>query len=117
MRDHCTWYAVAPTTGFQATSGVEYTVGRERALARSRPFGVRPETYGVPPEVIAGRAAFPKLATRPVIVSHTGIAGAYPLWRNVDDDQLRAIAATDGVVGVIFAWRYLGRRRGGVAGG
>ena len=65
VRDHCTWYAVAPATGFQATSGVEYTVGRERALARSRPFGVRPETYGVPPEVIAGRAAFPKLATRP----------------------------------------------------
>lgn len=55
-----------------------------------------------------------KLSTRPVIVSHTGIAGAHPLWRNLDDDQIRAVAEKDGVIGIIFAWRYLGARRGGV---
>ncbi len=55
-----------------------------------------------------------KLSSRPVIVSHTGIAGAYPLWRNIDDEQIRAVAEKDGVVGIIFAWRYLGERRGGV---
>jgi membrane dipeptidase len=53
-------------------------------------------------------------SSRPVIVSHTGISAAYPLWRNVDDDQLRAVARSDGVVGIIFAWRYLGARRQGV---
>lgn len=55
-----------------------------------------------------------ELSTRPVIVSHTGIDAAYPLWRNIDDDQIRAVAAKDGVIGIIFAWRYLGARRGGV---
>ncbi|MBI2900235.1 MAG: membrane dipeptidase [Planctomycetes bacterium] len=63
------------------------------------------------------RAAFleaARLSTRPVIVSHTGIDAAHPLWRNIDDEQIRAVAEKDGVVGIIFAWRYLGRRRGGV---
>jgi membrane dipeptidase len=55
-----------------------------------------------------------RLSTRPVIVSHTGIAGAHPLWRNIDDEQIRAVAEKDGVIGIIFAWRYLGRGRGGV---
>lgn len=64
-----------------------------------------------------GRAAFLEAcrqSSRPVLVSHTGISGAYPLWRNVDDEQLRAVARSDGVVGIIFAWRYLGARRQGV---
>lgn len=64
-----------------------------------------------------GRRAFLDacgLSSRPVIVSHTGIAGAYPLWRNIDDEQVRAVAATGGVVGIIFGWRYLARRRGGL---
>jgi membrane dipeptidase len=64
-----------------------------------------------------GRAAFLEACAasgRPVIVSHTGIAAARPLWRNIDDDQIRAVAATGGVIGIIFAWRYLGERRGGV---
>ncbi len=47
-------------------------------------------------------------ATKPVIVSHTGVLGAFEHWRNVDDSQLRAVAKTGGVVGVIFAPRYLG---------
>ncbi len=51
---------------------------------------------------------------KPVIVSHTGISGAYDLWRNLDDDQVRAVADTDGVIGIIFAWRYLGKKKGGV---
>ncbi len=54
------------------------------------------------------------LSDKPVIVSHTGISGAYELWRNLDDDQVRAVAETDGVIGIIFAWRYLGKKRGGV---
>lgn len=59
-----------------------------------------------------GRAAFLETcqgATRPRIVSHTGLSGVFPHWRNIDDEQLRAVAETGGVVGVIFAPRFLGK--------
>jgi membrane dipeptidase len=46
-------------------------------------------------------------ATAP-IVSHTGVAGVRAHWRNIDDEQIRAVAERGGVVGVIFAPRYLG---------
>jgi len=49
-----------------------------------------------------------ELATQPPMVSHTGVLGVHPHWRNVDDDQLRAVADRGGCVGVIFARRYLG---------
>jgi len=39
-------------------------------------------------------------ATRPVVVSHTGVAATCPGPRNLTDDQLRRIAATGGVVGI-----------------
>ncbi len=48
------------------------------------------------------------IATRPLIVSHTGVLGAFEHWRNIDDEQLRAVADRGGVVGVIFCPRYLG---------
>jgi membrane dipeptidase len=48
-------------------------------------------------------------STSPVIVSHTGLAALHPIWRNIDDDQVRAVAATGGVVGVIMTPRFLGR--------
>lgn len=47
-------------------------------------------------------------AKRPVMVSHTGVAGAYDLWRNIDDEQIRALANTQGVIGIIFVPAYLG---------
>jgi len=48
----------------------------------------------------------------PVIVSHTGVAGVHQLWRNIDDDQLRAMADTGGVAGVIYSPEFLtGKRR------
>jgi membrane dipeptidase len=42
------------------------------------------------------------------IVSHTGVAGVRAHWRNIDDEQIRAVADRGGVIGVIFAPRYLG---------
>ncbi len=48
------------------------------------------------------------MATRPPIVSHTGVVGAFDHWRNIDDDQLRAVADLGGVVGVIFCPKFLG---------
>jgi membrane dipeptidase len=49
-----------------------------------------------------------ELASKPPIVSHTGVIGAFEHWRNIGDDQLRAVAQKGGVVGVIFYPRYLG---------
>ncbi len=43
----------------------------------------------------------------PLLVTHTGVRGAYDVWRNIDDEQLRAVADTGGVVGIIFAPAYL----------
>lgn len=51
-----------------------------------------------------------RLARRPVIVSHTGIAEVRPLWRNIDGEQIRAVAETGGVIGVIFYPGFLTRR-------
>jgi len=48
------------------------------------------------------------LSTQPVIVTHTGVNGVHSSWRNLDDDQLRAIADTGGCVGIIFARQHLG---------
>jgi membrane dipeptidase len=47
-------------------------------------------------------------ASKPLIVSHTGVLGAFEHWRNIGDDQLRAVAEKGGVVGVVFYPRYLG---------
>jgi membrane dipeptidase len=44
----------------------------------------------------------------PPIVSHTGVAGAFSHWRNIDDEQLRAVARAGGCVGVIFCPRFVG---------
>lgn len=41
-----------------------------------------------------------KLATRPVIVSHTGVKGTCDNTRNLTDDQLKRIALAGGVVGI-----------------
>lgn len=42
------------------------------------------------------------MATRPVVVSHTGVRGVADNARNLQDDHLRGIAATGGVVGIGF---------------
>jgi membrane dipeptidase len=44
----------------------------------------------------------------PLLVTHTGVAGAYPHWRNLDDEQLKAVATTGGVVGILYHAAYLG---------
>lgn len=48
------------------------------------------------------------MARRPVIASHVCMSGAHPHWRGIDDDQLRAIADTGGLVGIMYARRFLG---------
>lgn len=46
----------------------------------------------------------------PPVVTHTGLSGVYPHWRNIDDDQLRAIADRGGMVGVVYQSNFLERR-------
>lgn len=49
---------------------------------------------------------------QPLIATHTGVTGVKPHWRNLDDRQVRAIAETGGVIGVIYAKNFLARRGG-----
>lgn len=50
--------------------------------------------------------------TLPLIATHTGVMGAHRMWRNLSDAHVRAVADTGGVVGIVTASLYLGRRRG-----
>lgn len=46
--------------------------------------------------------------SQPLIVTHTGVSGVHPHWRNLDDDQIRAIAKTGGTIGVMYQASFLG---------
>lgn len=50
--------------------------------------------------------------TQPLIDTHTGCDAVTPHWRNLTDRQIRAIADTGGVVGVIFEPNFLRREHG-----
>lgn len=41
-------------------------------------------------------------ATRPIVVSHTGVQGTCPGPRNLTDDQIRRVAKNGGVIGIGF---------------
>ena len=43
-----------------------------------------------------------QMATKPVVVSHTGVRGTCDNQRNLSDEQLKAIAKTGGIVGIGF---------------
>ncbi|QQR92075.1 MAG: membrane dipeptidase [Myxococcales bacterium] len=49
------------------------------------------------------------IAQKPMYVSHTAVSGVHSMWRNIDDEQLRAVADNGGAVGVIFCPAYLGQ--------
>lgn len=51
------------------------------------------------PQTIADVLA---LATRPLVVSHTGVKGTCDNTRNLSDDQIKKIAQTGGVIGIGF---------------
>jgi membrane dipeptidase len=48
----------------------------------------------------------------PVIDTHTGVCGVKDMWRNLDDEQVKAVAKTGGVVGIIFEPNFLTRPGG-----
>jgi len=45
--------------------------------------------------------------TLPLIDTHTGVDGVLPHWRNLDDAQIKAIAATGGTVGVMYHGEFI----------
>jgi len=45
----------------------------------------------------------------PPVVTHTGVSGVRPSWRNLDDDQIRAVAGRGGVVGILYHRGFLDR--------
>ena len=47
----------------------------------------------------------------PPIVSHTGVCGVHPHWRNLEDGQIRAIADRGGVVGIMYQSNFLAPTR------
>jgi membrane dipeptidase len=46
--------------------------------------------------------------TTPFVVTHTCVSGVFPHWRNLDDQQLRAVAQSGGTVGIMYHSPYLG---------
>ncbi|HVY32515.1 MAG TPA: membrane dipeptidase [Polyangiaceae bacterium] len=44
----------------------------------------------------------------PLVVTHTGVSGVFDHWRNLDDEQLRAVANSGGTVGIMYHSEYLG---------
>ncbi|MFM2419726.1 MAG: hypothetical protein RL385_4449 [Pseudomonadota bacterium] len=47
--------------------------------------------------------------SRPFVVSHAACAAIRPHFRNLDDDQLRAVARAGGVVGIVFNAGFVSR--------
>lgn len=46
--------------------------------------------------------------SQPVIVTHTGVKALCDSWRNLDDEQIRAVANTGGTIGVIYQMPFIG---------
>lgn len=105
--------------GFGATSSPFHHLRRDKGLspsgqrfveqlAQERVFldlaHVHPQTFW---DAVAAHDP-----TLPFLVTHTGVCGVRPHWRNLDDDQIRATADSGGVVGVILATQFM-RRKGG----
>jgi membrane dipeptidase len=45
--------------------------------------------------------------TQPLLVTHTGIDRVHASWRNLDDDQLRAVADSGGTIGIMYHSDFL----------
>jgi len=68
-----------------------------RVLERMEDLGIAVDLAHASPALVDDVLA---RATRPVLVSHTGVKGTCDNRRNLDDVRLAAVAATGGVVGI-----------------
>jgi len=46
--------------------------------------------------------------SQPVMVTHTGIAGVHEHWRNLTDEQVKAVAGLGGTIGIMYQSSFLG---------
>ena len=49
-------------------------------------------------------------SSQPLLVSHTGVNAVHRCWRNIDDAQIRAVANTGGIIGIMFHGPFLAPR-------
>lgn len=70
--------------------------GRQ-VVARMEELGMIVDLAHASPAAVADTLA---MATRPVVVSHTGVTGTCPGNRNLTDDQIRSVADNGGVIGI-----------------
>lgn len=89
-----------------AMAGSAHGVEKGGLTDKGRDLIARMEAKGITVDISHGSteqiADVLAVATRPVVVSHTGVRGTCDNNRNLSDDQLRAIAANGGMVGVGF---------------
>jgi membrane dipeptidase len=55
----------------------------------------------------AGFADVARLATAPVVASHSACHALCPATRNLTDDQLREVGRSEGIVGIVFATPFV----------
>ena len=73
-------------------------LGRE-VVQRMEALGVALDLAHAAPAAVSDALA---LATKPVVVSHTGVQATCPGPRNLSDAQIRAVAANGGVIGIAY---------------
>jgi microsomal dipeptidase-like Zn-dependent dipeptidase len=98
---------MAPTHFFDnAFGGSAHGVAKGGLTAAGREMVRRMEALGMTLDLAhASPATFTDAiaaATKPVVVSHTGVQATCPGPRNLSDEQLRALAGTGGVIGIGF---------------
>jgi membrane dipeptidase len=83
--------------------------------AAGRALVARAEGLGILLDVShASKATFwdlAKMARRPIVASHSDCAALRKIPRNLDDDQLRAIAASGGLVGINFHAPFVSKKK------
>jgi membrane dipeptidase len=79
------------------TSGEGLTPFGREALKEMERLGIIVDVAHSSPAVVEDTLA---LATRPLVLSHTGLRGACDSPRNISDDLARRIAAKGGVIGI-----------------
>lgn len=94
--------------GGETAAGGLTPLGRE-VVAEMEACGVLVDLAHAAPATFRDVVA---MARRPVVVSHAGTEARGPHPRNVSDEQIRAVAATGGIVGIAFYPAYLDPGRG-----
>jgi microsomal dipeptidase-like Zn-dependent dipeptidase len=89
--------AVAGSSAGAAKHGLT-PLGRE-VVQRMQALGIAIDLAHVSPASVADALA---LATKPVVVSHTGVQATCPGPRNLSDEQIRGVAKTGGVMGIAY---------------